>query len=321
MVTAGFVVLPLLVAAGFVLAVEWAGRHLGDGAAQRRRRMLPVSAAVAAWLTITALVAASGMLRRFDATPPPFVLLLLAIVAIGIAVSFSSLGTLLVRGLPLWALVGSQVFRFPLELLMHRAYVEGLMPIQMSYSGRNFDILTGITAGVLGLWLLRGGVPDGVVALWTVFGFALLVNIVTVAIVSTPVFRWFGDDRLNTFVADAPFVWLPAVLVLAALIGHLLVWRKLDPWQLGRKTGFRSNEEFLQTVRDLVVRLETGGHQRAAAELNEGFRCLNGLTDGAALFLESIEKVEAADAARFAPEDRAVFRMIHKAVSLIVHRP
>jgi hypothetical protein len=32
---------------------------------------------------------------------------------------------------------------------------------------------------------------------------------------------------LNTFVADPPFVWLPAVLVTAALMGHILVWRKL----------------------------------------------------------------------------------------------
>jgi hypothetical protein len=36
---------------------------------------------------------------------------------------------LLVRGVPLWALVGFQIFRLPLELLMHRAYVEGLLPV------------------------------------------------------------------------------------------------------------------------------------------------------------------------------------------------
>jgi hypothetical protein len=78
----------------------------------------------------------------------------LAIVIIGVAVAFSRLGTLLISGLPIWFLVGSQVFRLPLELLMHRAYIEGIMPVQMSYSGRNYDIVSGITAGVLGLWLI-----------------------------------------------------------------------------------------------------------------------------------------------------------------------
>ena len=184
--------------------------------------------AVLAWLLITAIVAASGVLRRFDATPPPFALLALAVGVVGIAVPCSSLGTLLVRGLPLWALVGVQVFRFPLELLMHRAYVEGLMPVQMSYSGQNYDIVSGITAGALALWLGRGRAPRWVVATWSVLGFLLLVNIVTVAVVSTPLFRWFGSERLNTFVTYPPFVWLPAVLVVGALIGHILVWRWLS---------------------------------------------------------------------------------------------
>jgi hypothetical protein len=227
LVTAGFVVLPLLVAGGFVLACEGAGRRLGDGAAVRRRRAVRVGTAVLAWLLVTALVAAFGLLRRFDLTPPPFAIFVLAVVGIGIAVPCSSLGTLLVRGLPLWALVGFQVFRLPLELGMHRAYVEGLMPVQMSYSGLNYDIVSGITGGVLGAWLALGHVPRWVIAAWNLLGFVLLVNIVTVAILSAPVFAWFGNDRLNVFVTYPPFVWLPAILVPAALMGHVLVWRWL----------------------------------------------------------------------------------------------
>ena len=227
LVTGGFIVLPLLVAAGFVLACDWAGRSLGEDATVRRRRTGLVGAAVVVWLAGTALIAASGILRRFDATPPPFAGFVLAIAVLGIALPCSRLGTLLVRGLPLWALVGYQVFRFPLELVMHRAYVEGVMPVQMSYSGQNYDIVTGITAGLLALWLALGRAPRWVVAAWNVLGLALLVNVVATAIVSTPLFRWFGDQQLNVFVTYPPFVWLPAVLVTAALMGHILVWRRL----------------------------------------------------------------------------------------------
>lgn len=226
-VVGGFFILPLILSAGFVLACEWAGRRLGEDAAARRRRTVYVGACVLAWLLVTALVAASGVLRRFDVTPPPFVILALAIVAIGVIIPLSPLGARLIRGLPLWALVGFQVFRFPLELLMHRAYVEGVMPVQMSYSGQNFDILSGVTAGILGVWLYYGRVPRWVVAVWNVFGFVLLSVIVTIAILSTPVFRTFGDDRLNVFVTYPPYVWLPAIMVTAALMGHVLVWRWL----------------------------------------------------------------------------------------------
>jgi hypothetical protein len=226
-VNGGFVALPLLLGAGFVLAGEWAGRRLGESPATRRRWAIRTGLAVLLWLLVTAAAAASGVLRQFDVTPPPFALLLLAIVALGILIPFSPLGTRLVRGLPLAALVGYQVFRFPLELLMHRTYAEGIMPVQMSYSGWNFDILTGISAGLLGLVLLRVPLPRWVVHVWNAAGLALLVNIVTVAVVSTPAFAWFGPDRLNVWVFYPPFVWLPAVMVLAALTGHVLVWRKL----------------------------------------------------------------------------------------------
>jgi len=170
LVTTGFVILPLLVAFGFVLACDWAGRRLGESDVVRLRRAARVSIVTAVWLLTTVLAAASGILRRFDVTPPPFAALLVGVLVVGIALPCSSLGTLLVRGLPLWALVGSQVYRLPLELLMHRAYLEGVMPVQMSYAGRNWDILTGITAGLLGAWLACRPVPLLIVRAWNVLG-------------------------------------------------------------------------------------------------------------------------------------------------------
>ena len=81
-------------------------------------------------------------------------------VAVGrILLARSSIGDRLARGLPLAYLVGFQAFRFPLELAIHRAYVEGVMPVQMSYSGRNFDIVTGLTALVLAAALAMARVP------------------------------------------------------------------------------------------------------------------------------------------------------------------
>ena len=228
LVAGGFVILPIVVSAMFVLGCEWAARRLGEPEPVRRRHTMLLTIATIGWLVLTAGVAATGVLRRFDWVPPPFAGLLISIPLVGIVVSFSRLGTLLVRGLPLAALVGSQVFRFPLELVMHRAHVEEVMPVQMSFAGYNYDILTGITAGLLAIWLTAGRVPRWVVAVWNVAGLALLVNVVTIAIVSTPLFRWFGDEQLNVFVTYAPYVWLPAVLVTAALIGHLLVSRALS---------------------------------------------------------------------------------------------
>jgi hypothetical protein len=224
-VVLAFVALPVLLAAALVWAVVVAAARLGEPRATAVRAALTTAAAASVWMGVTWAAAARGALLDFDANPPPFALLVGAIVLLAVRIGFTRYGWRLAHGVPLWALIGVQGFRLPLELAMHGLYERGIMPVQMSYSGRNFDILTGATAIVVAV-LLRSGVAGRRLALaWNVLGLALLINIVVVAILSTPRFRAFGDDALNTFVMRPPYVWLPAVMVLAALAGHLLVFR------------------------------------------------------------------------------------------------
>ena len=220
-----FLIIPLMLAAALVWGVDAASRRLGEPGGARRRAVATTVAVAAGWMTGTWVAADRGVLRLWDATPPPFALLVAGIVGLAVAMAFSGYGTRLARGLPLWTLVAVQGFRLPLELAMHTMYERGVMPVQMSYSGRNLDIVTGGTALAVA-WLAatgRGG--RRLVLAWNVLGLILLANVVTIAILSTPRFRYFGDDRLNVWITYPPFVWLPAVMVLAAWAGHLLIFR------------------------------------------------------------------------------------------------
>ena len=216
--TAAFVVIPITLATLLV----W-----GVAVTSGRRPAILTALVCVGWMRLTNYAALTGRLRDWNATPPPFALLVIAIVVLAVALAASPIGRRLATGIPLWILVLVQGFRLPLELAMHAMYERGVMPVQMSYSGQNFDILTGASAIVVA-GLLRLGVGGRLTtAVWNVLGLMLLINIVTVAILSTPRFAWFGPDRLNTWVFDSPYVWLPAVMVLAALAGHLLIFRAL----------------------------------------------------------------------------------------------
>lgn len=83
---------------------------------------------------------------------------------------------------------------------------------------------------------------------------------------------------------------------------------------------FRSNEELFDAVRDLVSRLKDEGRAEAAATLEEGFRCINGLTDGAALFLEAIETVRAEHSEDMTSDERRMLRAVRGAVRRVVYR-
>ena len=220
-----FVVIPLGLLGALLWGTHAAARHLHEDDAARRHAMLITVVVSAVWMTATWRSAESGVLRLWDSTPPPFAVLVVGILGVTAVLACTAYGRRLALGLPLWQLIGIQGFRLPLELAMHAMYERGVMPEQMSYSGRNFDIVTGITA-LMVAWLVRSGrVGRRVVLTWNVLGLLLLLNVVTVGILSTPRFRLFGDDRVNVFITYPPFVWLPAVMVLAALAGHLIVFR------------------------------------------------------------------------------------------------
>ena len=178
-------------------------------------------------MAATWIAAASGVLRQWERTPPPFGLLVAAILGVAFAISFSRFGGRIATTIPLWALVLVQAFRLPLELAMHGMSTRGIMPVQMTYTGLNFDIVTGATAIPVAILAATGYGGRRMVAAWNVLGLGLLINVVTVAILGTPRFRYFGDDHLNVWVTYPPFVWLPVVMVLAALAGHLLIFRAL----------------------------------------------------------------------------------------------
>jgi hypothetical protein len=225
-VVSAFVIIPLFLVAALATATASASRRLGQANVATRRAIVVVLCA-GVWMAVTWFVAASGVLRNWNATPPPFAILVVAIVAIACRLAFGPVGRRLATGLPLWTLVIVQAFRLPLELAMHAMYARGVMPEQMTYTGWNFDIVTGSTALVIGLaaWAYR--IPRSIVMAWNVLGSVLLLNIITIAIVSTPRIQAFGPDRVNVWVTYPPFVWLPAVMVLAALAGHLVIFRAL----------------------------------------------------------------------------------------------
>jgi len=212
----GFVVLPVTMAAIGL----WAVRRVAP------ERFLASAAVITGWMALWGALAAAGVLSRFELRPPPMTILIVATFVAGFWLGFSTLAGRLAAALPLWLLVLVQGFRLPLELLMHRAAVERVMPNVLSYTGYNFDIVTGASAFLVAYALHRGA-PRAIAFVWSCYGCLCLAVIAIIAFLSSPMVAHFGPHELNGWVTRFPFVWLPSVLVAFALAGHILVFRKL----------------------------------------------------------------------------------------------
>jgi hypothetical protein len=87
--------------------------------------------------------------------------------------------------------------------------------------------MTGSSALLLSLLLTRYRVPRAILVAWNALGIAALVVIFVIAVLTAPFVRALGSDQINSWVAYFPYVWLPGVMVVSAIAGHVAVSRRL----------------------------------------------------------------------------------------------
>lgn len=211
-----------LIGAGFVLVTvvfyAWFYRVLRSAIARTswtddRKRTIAnrfLSMAIG-WSVLVLAVSTTGFYSDFSMFPPRFMLAILPPLVVIIIVVFSRPVTELLPYLPARDLLNIQVFRVFVELLLWATVLTGLAPEQVSFEGRNFDVLSGIFGPIVGVFFVNSRLA---VRLYNIIALGLLINIVCVAFLSLPTpFRMFLEEPSTMVVSMFPFVILPSMLV------------------------------------------------------------------------------------------------------------
>lgn len=194
-----------------------------------------ITPAVVGWLALTAGVALSGFFEDFSTLPPRVILAVLPPFLTALWLTWKAPVTLYQA--PPRAFVTYQGFRVVMEIVLFILFYVGVLPRQMSYEGRNFDILVGLTAPIMALLFLRRGKEQRTVMIaWNILSIGLLANIMIIGLLSAPTpFRVFTEGPANRVVALWPWIWLPSFVVPMALMGHLFSLRQLFAMQPSKK--------------------------------------------------------------------------------------
>jgi hypothetical protein len=192
-------------------------------------RLWWVVAVFVGWGFVTALLAVSGVLSDFDSRPPWIPILVLTQLTFVVWLAcFSSWSNILIQ-IPQFYLIALQCFRIPVELLLAALAVQQLLAIEMTFYGRNFDILAGITAVMLAMWLRRQGEDSQrlTILAWNMMGLSLVTAVLVQGILSVPYPFQSLHLSVPTFViAYFPVVWLLTLLVPIAYFLHLVSIRR-----------------------------------------------------------------------------------------------
>jgi len=193
----------------------------------RKKKVRSFSFILFFWLLFLGKISQMDFFHNWSAMPPRLALAVLPPLIFEIVLIKSKRFVGIIRAVPQHWLMLIQSFRIAMEIILLMLFLENIIPKQMTFEGRNFDIIVGFTALVIAHFAYRSGVSRKLIIGWNIFGLILLANIVVVAILSAPLpFRVFMNEPANTVVAYFPFVWLPGFLVPVAYTMHFISIKK-----------------------------------------------------------------------------------------------
>ncbi len=181
------------------------------------------------WTALQALAAMKGFYTITDATPPRFALLAGPPLLLLVFLFLTRRGRRFIDRFDLKMMTWVHVVRIPVEITLFLLFREKLVPELMTFEGRNFDIISGITAPLMVLFAFTGRSPKrGLLLAWNFICLGLVLNIVIHAVLAAPSpFQQLAFDQPNVAILYFPFVWLPCCVVPIVFFSHFASIRKL----------------------------------------------------------------------------------------------
>jgi hypothetical protein len=196
-----------------------------------RRSAIYIVVGLLFWLVIQAILALKNTYNKnLDSIPPKIFLVgILPTFFFLVAIFLSKGGKRFVDSLPLYSLTFLHSVRIPVEIVLYWLFLEKTIPELMTFQGRNFDIIAGLTAPFVAYFgFVKKIIPTKILLLWNIICLVLLLNIVVNAFLSAPSpMQRFAFEQPNVAILNFPIIWLPTFIVPIVLFSHLVAFRQL----------------------------------------------------------------------------------------------
>jgi hypothetical protein len=183
------------------------------------------------WLALQAILTLNKVYSQSPEAMPPTIFLLgvLPIMLLIIILFATKKGRLFIDSLPLADMTYIHIVRIPVEIVLYWLFIQKTIPQLMTFEGRNFDIIAGITAPYIAWFgMIKAKLSTKIIIAWNVLCLGLLLNIVVNALLSAPTpLQQFAFEQPNIAILYFPFSWLPVFIVPVVLFAHLVSLRQL----------------------------------------------------------------------------------------------
>lgn len=183
-------------------------------------------------IVFTVLVAMLALNGVYKTTALPPRIALLAVLPVFILITYffvSKSYKAVIASFPTSFTIYFQSFRIAVELLIYAIVLQNLVPELVSFNGRNYDILAGLSAPVIGMLYNRGIIGKKILLLWNVLCLGLLANIVFIfmTLIAKPQIWGYATTPISMDFLTIPYIYIAAVFMPVAVFLHVMCIYKI----------------------------------------------------------------------------------------------
>lgn len=184
---------------------------------------------VIAWVIVQGAISSTGFYTKTDVIPPRFILAIVPAFFTIILLFSHPKGRAFITKINSEDLTYLHTSRIFVELVLWWLFLSKYVPEDLTFEGRNFDILAGLTAPFVTYFgIHKKLINNKLILLWNIVCLGLLLNVVIMGVLSAPLpFQQLNFDQPNVGLLYFPYIFIPSVVVQLVLFSHLVEIRRL----------------------------------------------------------------------------------------------
>lgn len=189
---------------------------------------IPTMVFLLLWSALFAIIGYTGFFTDTAQIPPRFIFMIGPAVLVTILFFITRKGRSIIDRMDLRALTLVHVVRLPVEIILMLLAIYKTVPEEVTFEGRNFDIIMGLTALPMAWLIFKKNQSKKVLLWWNILGLILLMNVVIHGILALPFpFQQYSFGQPNVAMLHAPYLLLPGLIVPIVMFSHLAAIRLL----------------------------------------------------------------------------------------------
>jgi hypothetical protein len=221
--------LTILLAIFLILVVLRASTGLADSFEKYKKLPLALTIFIGLWLIYLSGLSYFEVLVDFSFPPKmPLLVVMPLMVLIIISLFRNVTSDFGVTTAVSW-LIYIQSFRIIVELIIWGGYLEGIIPIDATFEGSNFDVVVGITAVPMAYYAKREKVSNTALIIWNIAGLLILAYTVRMFITAGYFPEVLGESSamIGPAFVKMPYLLIAGLFMPLAVLIHALSIKQL----------------------------------------------------------------------------------------------